>query len=193
MKLSRAILLAAFGIILAWSAPINVAACECMHAPEALDALADSNAVFRGTVTEVRDPQPSLRLQSSFPFVVYDIPPYAALTVTIAVSQTWRGPMYRKITLTTGRFYSGCGVPFQNGHEYLVYAYYNGIGELITHRCSRTAVIDHAYADLALFGPGDLPNAEAPSTGQPTAWAVSCLFGLILFAGGGVLLLRRLR
>ena len=90
-------------------------ACDCPTRIPAIDALADSHAVFVGTVTQVARPQPILQLTRSFPFLRYDTPPYAPLTITLAVSQFWRGPSYRTITLATGMAYSQCGVPFQEG------------------------------------------------------------------------------
>ncbi len=115
--------------------PVRLAyACECPMRIPAIDALADSYTVFVGTVTHVRPPQPSFRLTRNFPFIIYDTPAYTPLTITLAVSQIWRGPPYRTITLATGSYFQ-CGVPFQVGREYLVYAYHNAVGDLTTHRC----------------------------------------------------------
>ena len=91
--------------------PVHLAfACDCPTRIPAVDALADSNAVFVGRVTQVIGRQPSLQLTHSFPFITYDTPPYAPLTITLAVSQIWRGPPYRTITLATGMAYSQCGI-----------------------------------------------------------------------------------
>jgi hypothetical protein len=168
--------------------------CECPTRAAPRAALDDSNAVFVGTVEMVRQPQPELRLQRRFPFILYDTPPHAGLTIRLAVAQVWRGPEYRTVTLSTGRAYSGCGVPFVEGGTYLVYAYINGAGDLMTHRCSRTAPVGRAGEDLALFGAGRPPSRDEPWAARPRdlAWA-SCGIALVAAMGAGGYALQRRR
>jgi hypothetical protein len=132
-------------------------------------ALADSHRVFQAQVIKVREPQPELRWSSSFPYIQYNTPFYGGRTITLALEAIWRGDREAELTLTTGRPYSGCGVDFQVGERYLVYAYINGAGNLMTHRCSRTVQLSYAGEDLALFGPGEPP---LPADDAPIAWVI---------------------
>jgi hypothetical protein len=174
---------ASFAILLALIGPSGVAAaCECPPPPDALDALRDSTAVFVGTVERIDDPQPSLRTQRSFPYLLYDVPAYAPRSISFAVSQIWRGPPYRTIVITTGISRSQCGVDVRVGTTYLVYAYVNGVGDLITHRCSRTVPIDAARADLAVFGAGNRPSKDAPASPIAPAMLLAGFCTIILAA-----------
>jgi hypothetical protein len=171
--------------------------CECPSRLPPIEALADSTLVLRGRVTQIVPPQPSLRLLRSFPFFAYDTPFYAPLTVRLAVSRVWQGPAYTTVTLQTGQSYSGCGVSFQEGGDYLVYTYENGAGALMTHRCSRTALARDAAGDLALFGAGRAPTMPGPATPlTSTQIAVSlCMAPIVLalIALGALLVRRRAR
>lgn len=192
---TRALLALAIVSAMLLCSPPQALACDCAYLPEPRDALADASAVFIGTVTMVRQPGPELRLQRSFPFIAYDTPPYAGVTIQLATSQIWRGPEFRTVTLTTGQPYAGCGVPFVEGETYLVYAYLNGVGNLMTHRCSRTATVLRAEEDLALFGAGRRPTRDAPpEVAAPQVLAATC--GIVLAAALimlGYLLQRRRR
>jgi hypothetical protein len=174
--------------------PGTALTCECPYRVAPNEALADSTLVFRGTVTQVVPPQPSLRLFRSFPFFAYDTPFYTPLTVTLAVDRVWQGPAYTTVTLQTGQSYSGCGVSFQEGGDYLVYAYENGAGALMTHRCSRTALARDAAGDLALFGAGRAPNTPGPAAPLTSIQIAAslCLAPIVLVAiAVGALLIRR--
>jgi hypothetical protein len=151
-----------------------------------LDALNDSDSVFLGTVVQVRNPQPTLRLTSSFPFVLYDTPSYAPRTVTIAVARVWRGPPYRRIVVTSGQVYASCGVPFREGDAYLVYAFVNGAGDLTAHRCSRTATASVGRTDMYEFGPGMEPSLAWPEQERPPILVgAACMLLLLTLAGAG--------
>jgi hypothetical protein len=192
---ARALQALALASVILLCSPQQALACDCPYLPAPRAALADSNAVFIGTVTMVQQPGPELRLQRSFPFIIYDTPSYAGVTIRLSISEIWRGPDYRTVTLTTGQPYSGCGVGFVEGETYLVYAYINGVGNLMTHRCSRTATVLRAEEDLALFGAGRRPTRDAPpEMTAPQLIAATC--GIVLAAALitlGYLLQRRRR
>ncbi|HMP42061.1 MAG TPA: hypothetical protein PKA05_16910 [Roseiflexaceae bacterium] len=141
------------------------ATCSCPPRPAPYAAVADSHLVFAGRVTQISQPLPQLRLQRMPPYLSFDIPPHAPLRVRFEVTEQWRGRVPAIIEITTARFYSSCGVPFQINAEYLVYGYYNGAGDLMTHRCSRTSELALAAEDRLLLGRGAPPlQSREPAT-----------------------------
>jgi hypothetical protein len=177
------LLLLACAAGLAWSqigAARVGATCSCPPKPAPYAALADANLVFAGRVMRIEQPAPQLTLQRTPPFVQYGVPPHAPIAVTIATQEYWRGPVSESIIITTGRFFSSCGVIFREGGEYLIYAYYNGAGILMTHRCSRTGELQGAGEDLAQFGQGTPPVALPPAAPAAPAAALPAAIALAL-------------
>ncbi len=161
------------------------ATCECPPPPATRDAAADSNAVFLGTVTAIRPPQPELTFDRTPPFVHYDVPYYAPIAVDLDVQQVWVGPAYTTQRLTTARSYTTCGVPFVVGRSYLVYAYERYDGALQTHRCSRSREASAAADDLATLGSGRPPALARPTDSRgELALAFLCLLALLTLGGG---------
>lgn len=107
-------------------------------------ALSHQGAVFSGEVVDVEDGPPikmpsmgGIRLPSS--------------TVTLRVSEVWKGPQQETLEMSTPSAGAICGYPFKEGQDYLVYAY--GKGEPFkVDLCSGTKPLSKANADLALLG-----------------------------------------
>jgi hypothetical protein len=116
-------------------------ACSCVPPPPPVDALAQSDAVFVGTVLKIEDGTDNR-------------------SVTFRVTRYWKGIDAFVVTVSTGFNDGDCGYPFQEGKPYLVYAH--GEKELHTNICTRTRLLSDAREDLDELGPGfpvlrDLP------------------------------------
>lgn len=120
----------------------NAFACSCVAPQTPSIALLESRAVFSGEVTEVR--------------TLTDV--YQKI-VTINVDRIWKGAISSERTrLVTSVDTGGCGFPFEEGRNYLVYAHEGSSEEFFeVSLCSRTTPIEEAQADLASLGTGYVP------------------------------------
>lgn len=83
-------------------------------------------------------------------------------TVHFDVERAWKGVAANALALTTAGSGASCGYDFEDGKEYVVYAY-GGEESLQAGMCSRTRLFADAYDDLAYLGEG-----YTPVPGQPT-------------------------
>jgi hypothetical protein len=130
--------------------PYSVYACSCAQ-PQTVEAeLSRSKEVFAGRVLEVKEHR---SLNGSMT--------KAAL---FEVNQIWKGGSESQIIIYTGSGGGDCGVRFEEGEEYLVYAYpstmYGDKELLITIICDRTKVMVQAQEDLAILGEGKVPTEQ---------------------------------
>ncbi|MGB7443729.1 MAG: hypothetical protein WA919_21915 [Coleofasciculaceae cyanobacterium] len=116
-------------------------ACSCIQPPPPLTALEQATAVFAGKVTSINQTEPF------------------NLEVTFQVSQAWKGEASSTLVVATPLNSAMCGVYFEIGEEYLVYAY-GEENQLSTNLCSRTQLASQAEADLVMLGGGQLPTPE---------------------------------
>lgn len=131
--------------------PNAVFACSCMPSESVAAERDMATAVFAGEVTEIDEPG-GLVISSADP-----------VQVTFTVSEVWKGPQQPTITVTTPRDSASCGVYFETGTAYLVYAVGNE-DELQVFLCSRTAPLASATTDLAALGEATPPvAAEEPA------------------------------
>ncbi|HJP40138.1 MAG TPA: hypothetical protein QGF35_00315 [Dehalococcoidia bacterium] len=155
-------------------------ACSCAAPGSTAVALAQSAAVFRGTVEEIDRSQ------------TFNI------SVRFDVTESWKGVQPGRVDLLTAQGEGGCGFDFREGGEYLVFAYVaNGLLE--TSLCSRTVAVSDASDDLLALGdgktsrrpgtPGLQTNAPEPF---PTRLAIMALAGavLVLAIGGTIVVVR---
>ena len=128
-------------------APTSTFACSCAAPRTPEEQLDRSALVFRGTVSSIEPHR-----QEGW------------LTVNFDVTTVWKGPDFETLTLFTPQDSAGCGYPFQEGVEYVVYSW-DGVD---VGRCGRTAPIDHAGEDLAALDSGaqTAPDAGFPNTGN---------------------------
>lgn len=104
-------------------------ACSCFPPKPPLEALAESDAVFLGTVLTVEL-----------------APEGRSHAVTFAIHDVWKGdPNVAEVRTPDNS--AACGIEFQVGRQYIVYANYYGAPDLSTHLCSRTAGFTLAEAD----------------------------------------------
>jgi hypothetical protein len=106
-------------------------------------------------------------------------------TATLRVSEVWKGPKQQTVEIITGADSGvGCGYPFEEGREYLVYA--NGGQDLKVDLCSETKLLSKAGADLAVLGNGekskDGVDALTDTSGGLSGGAMVGLVGLVMAA-----------
>jgi hypothetical protein len=131
----------AIGIALA---PLQSAfACSCVQPHPPLVELANHDAVFAGRVVDV---------------VVSGQQAVARLEVLAC----WKGGVAGTVVVTTPASSAACGVGFEPGSEYLVYA--TDSAGLRASLCSRTGGLALAGEDLDALGAPGCVTAVAPGT-----------------------------
>jgi hypothetical protein len=78
-------------------------------------------------------------------------------TVTLRVSEVWKGPQRQTLEVSTPSYGAACGYAFKEGQEYLVYAYAGKQG-LEVDSCNGTQRLTEAQADLEVLGAGKKPT-----------------------------------
>ena len=141
--------------------PDCASACSCAivgsKQERTKQALSYSEAVFSGEVVDFeKSPPPTTMMEGT----MWTIMGGGGATATLRVSEVWKGPKQQTVQVTTGADSGmGCGYPFEEGQEYLVYA---GKG-MSVDLCSETNPLSKAGADLALLR--KLRNSENPKDG----------------------------
>jgi len=96
-------------VVVIASVRTSVAACTCGEfggSPTAEEQFEVSHAVFSARVTGIEQPEDE-----------HD------LVVTLSVSDCWKGSVAADVAVRTAATAAECGVDFQPGVDYLVYAY----------------------------------------------------------------------
>jgi len=137
-------------------------ACSCM--PVSIQRyISSSEAVFSGEVVEVdKGSQIS--------------------TVTLRVSEVWKGPQRQTLEVSTPSYGAACGYAFKEGQEYLVYAY-TGKQGLEVDSCNGTQRLTEAQADLEVLGAGKRPTGGevlSDTSGDVSAGAMVGVAGLVM-------------
>lgn len=117
-------------------------ACSCAGPRPASEVYQNSDAVFVGKAIDIQ----------SEGFLS---------TVRFTVEMAWKGVSDDNIILKTASSGAACGYGFEEGRDYLVYAY-GSPESLETGLCGRTQPFAEAYADLAYLGPGYVPTPGEP-------------------------------
>lgn len=129
-------------------APVPAQACSCAPPELPLQALDKVQAVFAGLVTDID--------------IFYDT---MRVSVTFDVFEFWKGPQEKTIVVSTALQSATCGFSFNEGEEYLVYAY-DRDGEFSTNLCTRTTLLSYVDEDLEELGPGQIPDGgQSPQGG----------------------------
>ncbi|CAA9437452.1 MAG: hypothetical protein AVDCRST_MAG03-3714 [uncultured Rubrobacteraceae bacterium] len=193
--LARLASLALLTLTLVALLPDCASACSCAALPgtpqeRAGKALSGSTAVFSGEVVEFEKPPPATTMiEGTMMSMMGGGGPEA--TATLRVSEVWKGPRQQTMTVTTEADSGvGCGYPFEDGREYLVYATGD---ERSVSLCSETKPLSEARADLGALGDGASPEdggALSDTSGGISVRAVALLAGLVM--AGSLLLAMRL-
>ncbi len=155
------LVLTGLGIVLL--APDSASACSCAGGGSKKEmvewALSHPGAVFTGEVIDLQKGSSSS-------------------SVTLRVSEVWKGPQRETIQVSTPSYGASCGYPFKEGQEYLVYAYWGNQGTpprpaLKVDLCSSTKPLSEAGADLALLGNGEEPKDDSDEALTDTSGGVS--------------------
>src|SRR5262245_49165055 len=109
------------------SAPEPAAGCSCLPPPPRR-ALAAADAVFIGTAVN----------RTPVPWRVTDGHTWDGYAVEFAVTEWLKGDGDRRAVVVTGEGRGDCGVPFEVGQAYLVFAYLDDAGRLSTNICTGT-------------------------------------------------------
>ncbi|HXG83603.1 MAG TPA: hypothetical protein VNI84_06210 [Pyrinomonadaceae bacterium] len=146
-----------------------VEACSCMSAGPPCQSFWNTDTVFSGQVVEIKDTpvKPAAKADDKQAFV------FPTRTVRFAVGEYFRGTAEKSVEIETGMGGGDCGIAFENGQSYLVYAYRNKeTGKLGTGICTRTQVLSKASEDLEYFR--GLKDAKAGGTvyGKVTKYLV---------------------
>ena len=166
-------------------------ACSCALPPgspeeRARKALSSSTAVFSGEVVEFEKPPPDTTMVEGTMLTVMGGAGSKA-TVTLQASEVWKGPRQQTVTITTEADSSmGCGFPFEEGREYLVYA--TGEDPSVS-LCSETKPLSEADADLGALGNGEAPEEAGALSDTSGGVSVGAMVGLAGLAVTGSLLL----
>jgi len=133
-----------------WAIPHVASACSCLPPEPPKDALDKAEAVFVGRVVVADD----AGADDTFRRIHYQF----------EVSRSWKGEPGATVTLSSAASSAACGRSFALDEEYLVYASADQSGDLTDSLCSRTRTLVSADEDLAVLGPGRLPETAAPTT-----------------------------
>ncbi|MXY43763.1 MAG: hypothetical protein F4Y50_06880 [Dehalococcoidia bacterium] len=128
----------------------QVYACSCVQPGTPSEELEKISAVFAGRVVSVRhsyDPDGRSVTRDD------------RSTIGFEVSAVWKGTVYEDMSITTPPTGGSCGFTFEEGEEYIVYAYDSPYveGGYTTGICSRTALLEQAQEDIDELGEGRAP------------------------------------
>ena len=156
------------------SNPEAVYACSCAASGTPQEELAAFEAVFAGRVRSVEhtfDPDAS------------SVSPWDHTKVGFTVNRVWKGDVTRSIEIATPPTGGSCGYPFEEGKQFIVYAYGSATeGGFTASLCSRTAPLSEAQEDIAALGRGQAPGGEAVGGTPGPGDADSGSVGVVLVA-----------
>ncbi len=160
-------------------------ACSCAGSLAPERELRTSDAVFSGEVVSIEGDRLAPGLG----------PPLGR--VTFDAKESWKGVSEKSVVVYGHGDEVSCGIDFEKGEQYLVYAYRSNDGpgdHLETSYCDATKLMSEAEADLRVLGS---PTGTLPDTGGSTflsqkaaIFAVSALAVLSLVSA---LVVRRAR
>ncbi len=154
MSHSRKILFALVGGI-ALSCLLSAAAlaCRCLPPPSPNFGLEKSDVVFVGKATDVETIEADGWLYGTFKQMMgsEQLYEFETIRVTLEVTTPLKAADESPLILETLASQEQCGIPFQTGREYFVYAYRSPQGDLKTDMCTRTATVAKAAEDMAVL------------------------------------------
>lgn len=131
------------------SFPSTSSACSCAEQQSVEEEFKQSKAVFSGEVLEVKENRSTNGSMSN--------------SVLFEVSKTWKGVDETQIIITTGVGGGDCGIEFNKGEEYLVYATEStmyGENTLVSTICDRTGELQSLQDDLTFLSEGKVPSQK---------------------------------
>jgi hypothetical protein len=105
-------------------------------------------------------------------------------SATLEIATVWKGQVAKTLTLTTPGSSASCGITFEQGKEYVVYAQVSD-GVLSTTLCSRTRPVGDAAEDVAALGAGQPPQvSQQVPAGLPATGAGASADGVTALRSG---------
>lgn len=183
-------LLIALAVNLALAGVLNVHAahaCTCINIPGAEEGLRTSDAVFAGEATDIEADYLAPGNGPPLGRVVFD------------VTESWKGVPEEPVVAYGQGPGASCGLDFDEGKSYLVYAYRTGDGpddHLETNLCTATKPLSEARDDLRVLGspPDALPDTGGSAISpldRGTTGIMAAILALLTLVG--VLLVRAKR
>jgi hypothetical protein len=148
-------LVAAIGL-LTLLVPGQAAACSCLFEASPSATINKAPVIFSGKVSTIVADNPQDKLSSK--------------TVYLSTIQTWKGQDMATNIVHTDDAAVGCGFPFQENQEYLVFATQNA-GKLETSVCSGTQALALAESHLSVLQ-ATFPNSSPRPTTPPNSEAI---------------------
>ena len=145
----KRILLVLFVLVVCFSPALEVFACTCIARRTPTEERDVSVFIFSGEV---------IRIDT----VIIDL--FQLRNVRFRVQRVWKGDDSTRVDVLTGLGAADCGVPFEVGEAYLVYAldfYLEDPQAFYTNSCTRTNLLAWATEDLEELGEGTPVAVEA--------------------------------
>ena len=153
-----------------WGSAGSIHACDCDESKSFDERFNEASAVFLGRVTRMHFEDWPFDIDSA------DVPPDEPVTVKFSVRTVWKGEVPETMRLTTIRsslWSRGCGYPFDNHVDYVVYA--DGqAGALEVRACSHTKPAAEAQQDLDALGEGYAPEPVEKKVIKPATLGTGC-------------------
>lgn len=130
--------------------PLRAKACSCVLNGTPQQELGRSSVVFEGTVVSVEE----------IPAAADRSHPHLS-AARLRVTHAWKGVEGDEVVVET--FHGMCGVRFEVGESYLVYANETERDNPWTDDCTRTCLLSAAAADLAAFRGGEEESLIRPA------------------------------
>ena len=170
-----AVALVANSLLLGGTQAGEAYACTCAGTRSVEETLKKSAAVFSGEVVKAEEEPPE--------------PPdgngsFLGLgPVTFKVEETWKGASEDSVTVYGQGPGVSCGMDFEKGETYLVYAYRSD-GNLGTDYCGRTKLLSFAGSDVGELNAarGSLPDTGGPRVPSPFQATIAAGFVAVLLA-----------
>ncbi len=150
-------------------------ACSCAETRSVKETLEKSSAVFSGEVTKVKEFSPESPEAGD---ALLGLGP-----VTFEIQEAWKGVSGNSVVVYGQGPGASCGIDFERGETYLVYAYRTG-GDLGTDFCGRTKLLSYAGSDVSELNAtrGSLPETGGPRVRSPLRATIAASAAVMLLA-----------
>ena len=154
-------------------------ACSCAETRSVEETFEKSAAVFSGEVVKAEETPPEPP-DGDDPFLGLG-------PVTFEVEETWKGASEDSVTVYGHGPEVSCGIDFEKGETYLVYAYRTN-GDLGTDYCGRTKPLSLAGSDVSELNAarGFLPDTGGPRVPSPLRATIAASGAVALLATGAL-------
>ncbi|MFS0725261.1 hypothetical protein [Paenibacillus sp. 1P07SE] len=157
--------------------PPSAYACSCANS-EPDEAFERADTVFSGTVLRTKAEYKREGRTATFGYRDANL---------LEVQEAWKGVEQSQLLVYDPGHESSCGMNFEEGQTYLVYAY-DVKGELHTSYCSRTIELSRAGEDLSYLGAGHTTLEKVNLKGK-MRWVIGRELDRLVFGGGALVVI----